>query len=94
MDIYDTDDEQDNIFVNKSFHAKTNLDFSLKRSLVLFEEVFRKPGVWDQFVPVYVSLLERSGKDLVKSFLTEYRDKNPLNPNSHRYSIELKSSGS
>ena len=84
MDIYDSEDEHDNIFV-KSFHAKSNLDFSLKRSLVLFEEVFRKPGVWDQFIPVYVQLLETNGMDLVKEFLKEYRDKNPLNPNSHRY---------
>ena len=84
VDTYDSEDENDNMFP-QTFPTKSNLDFSLRRSFVLFEEVFSKPGVWDQFVPVYVELLQRNGgESTVRKFLEEYRKMNPLNPNSHR----------
>ena len=84
VDAYDSEDEDNNIFC-QSYPTKSNLNFSLKRSLVLFEEVFLKPGVWDQFVPVYAELLQRNGDEkTVRKFLEDYRDKNPLNPNTHR----------
>ena len=87
VDTYDSEDENDNMFP-QTFPTKGNLDFSLRRSFVLFEEVFSKPGVWDQFVPVYVELLQRNGgESTVRKFLEEYREMNPLNPNSHRWCI-------
>ena len=83
-DIYDSEEEDDNIF-SQTFVAKNSLNFSLKRSLVLFEEVFSKPGIWDQFVPLYVELLRQNGdENKGREFLEEYRDRNPSNPNTHR----------
>ena len=85
VDIFDSEDEDENIF-SQSRPMKNILDFSLKRSLVLFEEIFSKPAVWDQFVPTYVEVLQQNeDKNTVRKFLEEYRDKNPLNPNAHRY---------
>ena len=85
VDIFDSEDEDENIF-SHSRPMKNILDFSLKRSLVLFEEVFSKAAVWDQFVPTYYEVLQQNkDKNTVRIFLEEYRDRNPLNPNTHRY---------
>lgn len=84
METYFSEDEQDFMFP-QTLSSNTKLDFSLKRSLVLFEEVFSKPGIWDQFVPVYVELLGMDGNgSAVRKFLEQYKDMNPLNPNAHR----------
>ncbi|XP_028405068.1 TATA box-binding protein-associated factor RNA polymerase I subunit A-like [Dendronephthya gigantea] len=85
METYFSEDEQDFMFP-QTLVTKTKLDFSLKRSLVLFEEVFSKPGIWDQFVPIYVELLEMNGeRNAVRKFLEQYKNTNPLNPNALRY---------
>lgn len=84
LDFSDSEEEHDDIF-QQTLATKTNLDFSLKRSTVLFEEVFSSPGVWDCFVPAYVELLKSSeGVSGVRKFLEGYREKNVLNPNAHR----------
>ena len=86
VDIFDSEDEDDNIF-SDSRPTKNILAFSLERSLVLYEEVFSKAGVWDQFVPTCLEVLQQSqNKNTVRKLLEEYKDKNPLNPNTHRYS--------
>lgn len=60
--------------------------FSAKKAMNLFEEVFAVSGVWDVFVPAYTNLLMRhEGVTQTRKFLKKYRDKNMLNPNTHRY---------
>ena len=64
------------------------VDFSVKHSVNLFEEVFSVPGVWDIFVPAYVDLLKHcKGMTQARVFLENYRDRNMFNPNAHRLVI-------
>ncbi|XP_046864952.1 TATA box-binding protein-associated factor RNA polymerase I subunit A-like isoform X2 [Xenia sp. Carnegie-2017] len=85
QDMYDSDEEQDN-WLSQTTQSQRNLNFSWKQSMVLFQDVFSNPGVWDQFVPTYLELLKcQEEEGLVRRFLCDYKNNNPTNPNSHRY---------
>lgn len=82
--MYDSDEEQDN-WLSQTTQSQRNLNFSWKQSMVLFQDVFSNPGVWDQFVPTYLELLKcQEEEGLVHRFLCDYKNNNPTNPNSHR----------
>ena len=67
-------------------NLQRQMGFHGKQALALFGNLVEHGGVWDIFVTKQVELLKYYNKsDEVRRILERYKEKNPENPNAHRY---------
>lgn len=67
-------------------NMKRQMDFHGKMALGFFHDLVEHCGVWDIFVVKQVEMLQYYDKaDEARRILMRYKQKNPENPNTHRY---------
>jgi len=67
-------------------NLKRQVDFHGKQALVLFHDLVEQNGVWDIFLIKQVEVLKYYNQaDEARRILERYKEKNPENPNAHRY---------
>jgi len=71
---------------NYDANLRRQMDFYGKKTLILFNSVVEHCGVWDIFITRQVEVLKYYDQaDEAKRVLLRYKEKNPENPNAHRY---------
>ena len=71
-------------------NLKRQMDFHGKQALLLFAGLVEHSGVWDIFVTRQIEMLKYYNKDdEARKVLLRYKEKNPENPNAHRYMYVL-----
>lgn len=80
-------EEMSHISDNASLtNLKRQMDFHGKQALLLFAGLVEHSGVWDIFVTRQIEMLKYYNKDdEARKVLLRYKEKNPENPNAHRY---------
>jgi len=67
-------------------NLRRQMDFYGKKALILFDNLVEHCGVWDIFITRQVEMLKYYDRaDEAKRILLRYKQKNPENPNAHRY---------
>ena len=62
------------------------MKFHGNKALLCFDQLVENSGVWDIFISKQVELLQYYDKqDEARNILQRYKEKNPENPNAHRY---------
>ncbi|XP_031569735.1 TATA box-binding protein-associated factor RNA polymerase I subunit A-like, partial [Actinia tenebrosa] len=77
--------EQD-VYINMNTEKSKQISYHGNKALGYFENLVETDGLWDIFVTRQVELLVYYGKvDEARKTLEKYLEKNPENPNAHRY---------
>lgn len=67
-------------------NLRRQMDFHGKKALISFSNLVEHCGVWDIFITRQIEILKYYDRsDEAKRILMRYKQKNPENPNTHRY---------